>query len=172
MRGFPFAHELELSVRLTDAELAVEVKLAPTGDSAVPVAFGFHPYLTLPGLPRQEWHVELPVTRRMLLDERMLPTGRTEPVAFADGPLGERTFDDGFDELADNPEFVIAGAGRRVSLRFLEGYRFAQVYAPEASEFICFEPMTAPADPFADPRTAMAEPGSDYVARFAIAVEE
>src|SRR5262249_6152666 len=116
MRGFPFAHELELTAELTEAELGVAVKLTPTGDSAVPVAFGFHPYIQLPGLQRQEWHVELPVTRRMLLDERMLPTGRTEPVDFADGPLGERTFDDGFDGLADDPEFVIAGTRRRVSL--------------------------------------------------------
>ena len=30
----------------------------------------------------------------------------------------------------------------------LEGYRFAQAFAPSASQFISFEPMTAPVDPF------------------------
>ena len=34
----------------------------------VPVAFGYHPYLVLPGVPRAEWEVELPVDARLLLD--------------------------------------------------------------------------------------------------------
>jgi aldose 1-epimerase len=136
----------------------------------VPVAFGFHPLLRLPGLPRESWIVELPVTRRMELDERTLPTGRSEPVAIPTAPLGDRTFDDAFDGLADLPEFALSGGGRRLSLRFLEGYRFAQVWAPPDGEFIAFEPMTAPANPFESDRTLLAEPGSRYRASFEIRV--
>jgi galactose mutarotase-like enzyme len=171
MAGFPFPHVLELTAALSDRALEVGVELTPSGDSPVPVAFGFHPYLRLPGLERQRWHVELPVTSRMVLDDRMLPTGRSEPVRIAPAPLGDRTFDDAFDGLDDPAEFVLAGAGRRVSVGFLEGYRFAQVYAPPGSEFICFEPMTAPIDPFASDRTLLAEPGSSHRARFEIAVD-
>jgi hypothetical protein len=64
----------------------------------------------------------------------------------------------------------ISAAGRRVSLRFVEGYRFAQVYAPPKSGFICFEPMTAPVNPFESERTRWAEPGSAQRARFEIVV--
>jgi galactose mutarotase-like enzyme len=138
----------------------------------VPVAFGFHPYLRLPQLERRHWLVELPVTSRAVLDDRKLPTGRSEPVKILPSPLGDRTFDDHFDGLADPPEFALSGAGRRVSLRLVEGYRFAQVYAPPGSDFISFEPMTAPINPFEDPRTLLAEPGADYVARFEITAEE
>jgi galactose mutarotase-like enzyme len=53
---------------------------------------------------------------------------------------------------------------------FLEGYRFAQVYAPPGKDFIAYEPMTAPIDPFANDRTLLAEPGSRYRARFEIGV--
>ena len=74
------------------------------------------------------------------------------------------------DGLADPAEFAISGAGRRVSLRFVEGYRFAQVYAPRSSRFICFEPMTAPVNPFESERTRLVEPGSAYIARFEIVV--
>jgi galactose mutarotase-like enzyme len=56
--------------------LEIDVELAVTGDAPVPVTFGFHPYVTLPGLDRSQWLVELPVTSRMVLDERMLPTAR------------------------------------------------------------------------------------------------
>jgi aldose 1-epimerase len=86
------------------------------------------------------------------------------------GPLGDAGYDDAFDGLADPPEFVLAGAGRRVALRFLEGYRFAQVYAPPGASFISFEPMTAPINPFEDPRTILASPGSTYRARYEIVV--
>jgi hypothetical protein len=107
-----------------------------------------------------------------VLDDRKLPTGRSEPVNILPSPLGDRAFDDHFDGLADPPEFALSGAGRRVSLRLVEGYRFAQVYAPPGSDFISFEPMTAPINPFEDPRTLLAEPGADYVARFEITAEE
>lgn len=166
--GFPFPHVLELSVALSDDRIEIDAKLVPTSDSSVPVAFGFHPHLRVPGLRRERWMVQLPVTSRMQLDERMLPTGRSEPVRIPPGPLGDRTFDDAFDGLGDPPEFVVAGGGRRLSLRFLAGYRFAQVWAPPGSDFIAFEPMTAPINPFESDRTLLAGPGSSYRARFEI----
>jgi aldose 1-epimerase len=170
MAGFPFPHVLELSAELGDEQLEVATELTATGNVPVPVAFGFHPYLQLPRLSRAHWWVELPVTSRMELDERMLPTGRSEPVRIPPGPLGDADYDDAFDGLADAPEFVLAGGGRRVAVRFLEGYRFAQVYAPRGRDFISFEPMTAPINPFADDRTRLLAPGASYRARFAIAV--
>jgi galactose mutarotase-like enzyme len=170
MAGFPFPHLLELTVELYEDRMAIDTELVPTGEVPVPVAFGFHPYLRVPGLQRERWLLELPVTSRMELDEHMLPTGRSEPERIPPAPLGDRTFDDAFDGLADPPEFAVSGAGRRVSLLFAEGYRFAQVYAPPGSDFICFEPMTAPVNPFASDRTRLAEPGTRYAARFEIAV--
>jgi galactose mutarotase-like enzyme len=170
LAGFPFPHRLLLTAALFDDRLEIDTELVPTGDSPVPVAFGFHPYLRIPGLERSRWWVELPVTSRVVLDERMLPTGRTEPVRVPPGPLGDRTFDDSFDGFADPPEFVLAGNRRRLALRMLEGYRFAQVFAPPAGDFVSFEPMTAPVNPFQSPRTLLAEPGSAYRARFDITV--
>jgi galactose mutarotase-like enzyme len=168
--GFPFPHVLELAAELSDERLELATELTATGEVPVPVAFGFHPYLRLPDLPRERWWVELPVTSRMVLDARMLPTGRSEPVRIPAGPLGDADYDDAFDGLADPPEFILAGAGRRVALRFIEGYRFAQVFAPRGRQFVSFEPMTAPIDPFASRLTQVAEPGTSYRARFAISV--
>jgi galactose mutarotase-like enzyme len=171
MAGFPFPHRLELRAELSDERLEIATELIPTGDLPVPVAFGFHPYLRLPDLPRERWWVELPVTSRMVLDDRKLPIGRSEPVRIPPGPLGDADYDDAFDGLGDPPEFALAGGGRRVALRFLEGYRFAQVFAPRGRDFVSFEPMTAPIDPFAGDLTLMAQPGTNYRARFAIAVD-
>jgi aldose 1-epimerase len=171
IEGFPFPHLLELTATLDDERLRIETTLKPTHDCPVPVAFGFHPYVRIPDLPRREWLVELPVTSRMELDDRMLPTGRSAPVRILPGRLGDRAFDDAFDGLEHPAEFAISGAGRRISVRFGEGYRFAQVYAPPGSEFICFEPMTAPIDPFGSDLTLIAEPGTSYVASFSVAAQ-
>ena len=168
--AFPFPHALELTAELSDERLVIATELIATGDVPVPVAFGFHPYLRVPDVARERWWVQLPVTSRMVLDERMLPTGRSEPVQIPPGPLGDATYDDAFDALADPPEFVLAGAGRRVALRFLEGYRFAQVFAPRGRDFISFEPMTAPISPFESVLTQLAAPGTSYRAHFAISV--
>jgi aldose 1-epimerase len=170
--GFPFPHVLELGVQLSEDQLTIVTDLIATGDTPVPVAFGFHPYFRIPGLPREDWCVELPVTSRMVLDDRMLPTGESVPVHIPPGPLGDRTFDDAFDGLGEPPVFTLSGAGRRLRVRFGEGYRFAQVYAPPGRDFISFEPMTAPIDPFESECTLLLSPGDRYRARFDIAVQE
>src|SRR3954453_12978141 len=60
--AFPFAHALEMDVTLADAKLSGTTTLRAPGDTGVPVAFGYLPYFTLPGVPRADWEVELPVT--------------------------------------------------------------------------------------------------------------
>jgi galactose mutarotase-like enzyme len=170
--GFPFAHVLHLAVRIAEGRLEVVTALVATGADPVPVAFGFHPYLRLPGIERERWHLTLPVTSMMVLDERRLPTGESVPVHIPPAPLGDRTFDDAFDGLAEPADFELAGGGRRLRLRFVEGYRFAQVYAPPDSDVISFEPMTAPVDPFRSDRTLLLPPGGRHRARFDIAIED
>jgi galactose mutarotase-like enzyme len=143
---FPFPHRLELTVALAPRQLSVRLGVVPTGAEPVPIAFGFHPYLQLPGADRREWKIELPVRRRALLDECGLPTGEHEPISEGslDGALSERTFDDSFDGLAAAPVFSVADQRRSISIEFVSGWSAAQVFAPEGSQFICFEPMTAP----------------------------
>ena len=76
----------------------------------MPIAFGYHPFLRLPGVPRAEWEITLPVGDRLLLDERLVPTGERVAAGDLDGPLGERTFDDGSRSTPRGP-FVLEGGG-------------------------------------------------------------
>jgi aldose 1-epimerase len=144
LAAFPFVHVVGIDISLEAAALTIRTTVTPKRGEEVPISFGFHPYLRLPGLARERWEITLPVRRRLLLDERMIPTGRSEPFRCDREPLGERAFDDGFEELADPPTFVVSGGGRELAVTFLEGYPYAQVYSPAGAEFICFEPMTAP----------------------------
>jgi aldose 1-epimerase len=144
LRFFPFPHELRIDVRLDDSRMALTTTVDANQGVEVPVSFGFHPYFRLPGAPRQEWRIEVPVRERLLLDDRMIPTGARERAGELDGPLDERSFDDGYASLEPGRPFAVEKAGRRLEVRFDERFPFAQVYSPPGAEFICFEPMTAP----------------------------
>jgi aldose 1-epimerase len=171
--GFPFPHELAVDIVLRGRTLSIQTALRPTGDVAVPVSFGYHPYFALNRVPRPDWFVQLGVRRRALLDERGIPTGASEPADVAAGQLGERVFDDMFDQLADPAEFVLAGGGHRITVRFDTGYPVAQVYAPADQDVICFEPMTAPTNALVSdgPALTLVKPGGEYTARFSVVVE-
>ena len=142
--AFPFPHALELVIALRHDLLTFELTLIAGPERPVPAAFGWHPYLRIPGVPRERWEVTLPVVRQALLDGRGLPTGQTRPPAFRAGPLAEHAFDDLFPVLEQPAEFVVAGGDGALRLRFEAGFPCAQVYTPAGAEFICFEPMTAP----------------------------
>ena len=172
LEGFPFPHELRIDASLRGSTLTILTRITATGNMAVPVSFGFHPYLQLPDVPRADWHVELPVRSRLIADERLIPTGQTEPVEIKPGPLGDRTYDDGFTDLADPARFVLAGGGRRIAVDFVAGYRYAQVYAPPDDDLICFEPMTAPTNALVSGKDLqLVPPGEGRSATFAITVE-
>jgi galactose mutarotase-like enzyme len=172
LEGFPYPHELRIDASLRGSTLAIRATVTPNGNLAVPLSFGFHPYFVLPDVPRAEWHVELPVRSRLVTDERQIPTGETEPVHIEPGPLGERTFDDGYTDLADPPRFVLAGGGRRITLELLGGYRYAQVYAPDSDDLIAFEPMTAPTNALVSGADLqVVPPGESRSATFSVSVE-
>jgi len=169
MKEFPFEHRLEVAAELTDFTLTLTTTLTATGDRPVPVAFGYHPFLRLPGVPRENWRITLPVGDRLLVDERLIPTGERAAAGDLDGPLGERTFDDGFTYDGLRGPFVLEGGGRRIEVAFEAGYGYAQVFAPAVADVVCYEPMTAPADALRHAPVTVA-PGASYLARFSVSV--
>jgi galactose mutarotase-like enzyme len=170
---FPFVHRLEYRAHVSGRRLEIAVTLEATGDDPVPVSFGFHPYLRIPGGARAAAELTLPVQRRLVLDDSMIPTGETEPFDAGTRSLGDTTWDDGFRDLLSPATFVLKGRDAGVSLTFQHGYDFAQVFAPPGSDFVCFEPMTAPTNALVSgsPDLNVVAPGGRYEAAFEITVE-
>jgi aldose 1-epimerase len=149
LAAFPFPHRLTLEIEQTARHLSVATTLTPTSDQPVPVSFGFHPYLTLPGVPRERLVLRAPAMTRILTDERGLPTGEREfePAHPARGSaLGDAELDDHFTDLGPTPEFTLAGGGHELTMRFLEGYTHLQLFTPPGRPVVAIEPMTAPTD--------------------------
>jgi aldose 1-epimerase len=138
---FPFRHKVEMTATLLPESLTIET--AVIADDPVPVSFGFHPYFGIPNRPRAQWQLELPAMRRLVIDDRGIPTGKEESFDRLDTLLGELDLDAGFIVLDERPKFSLSAVGRRITLEFLENYRYAQVFAPKGKDFVALEPMTA-----------------------------
>jgi aldose 1-epimerase len=171
--AFPFPHLVALEATLSARSLRIATTVQATGAAAVPIAFGFHPYLRIPGIERAAWEVGLPARRRLELDERSLPTGRGEPANATRFALADAGFDDGFDGLDAGAAFSVSAGAREIRVVLERGYRAAQVFSPPGAPFICFEPMVAPANAFCSgDGLARVAPGGTFTAAFRIEVRQ
>jgi galactose mutarotase-like enzyme len=150
--------------------LTVRTAVTPTGDRAVPLCFGFHPYLQLPGARRDQWIIETPPLRHLRLDERGLPTGETARQQASIEQLSDKAFDEGYDDVAHGAVFAVSGADHRIEVHFELGYPAAQIFAPPGEDVVCFEPMAAPTDALRRGGYRSARPGESAVAQFSIRV--
>jgi aldose 1-epimerase len=174
LAAFPFPHRLTVTATAREATLAVATTLEATGGRPVPVAFGWHPYLRLPGAPRAAWRLLLPDRVHLDLDDRGLPTGKTADEPAETDPVGERTYDDlyalGLGAAARH--LGLEAAGRRLLVGYGQGYGHAQVFAPPGTEFVCLEPMTGPTAALAAGTTPLVDPGASFTAEFTVRVED
>lgn len=186
LRSFPFPHDLVLFAELSDLGLRVSVTIHATGDVEVPVSFGWHPYLVLPGVERRDLTLILPDREHLELNLRKLPTGTSTHEAAAAMQIGagerEVTFDDSYRLVGEGREartLAIEGAvsgvpdapRRRLSIELDDSYRYAQVYAPSGEAFVALEPMTAPTNALDSGDHQMVPPGESWTASFVIRLD-
>ena len=170
LASFPFPHLLTLDITLAERTLTVRTTVTPTAGAAVPLCFGYHPYLRIPEAPRAEWQIETPAMRARQVNAWGIPTGETTAHPAATEVLGDQFFDDGYDEVAPGAVFAVSGGGRRIEVCFVQGYPAAQIYAPGDDDVICFEPMAAPTDALSRGGYGCAQPGHPAAAVFTIQV--
>jgi len=171
LAAFPFPHVVVIEATVSGSALTVLTTVEATGDVPVPISFGYHPYLALPDVARDEILIGLPVRRQDLLDDRGIQTQKTKTVRPGVRPLAGRAFDDLYGDLSSPADFTLEGGGRVVAVHFAEGYPVAQVYAPPGEPFICFEPMTAPTNALVTGAgVAAVRSGDRFSARFSITV--
>jgi len=168
--AFPFPHRIEVAVTAHDDRLVVDTTVVPTGRRRVPIAFGWHPYLRVPGTPRAGWQLRLPSRRHLALDERGIPTGeeRKEPVEqeLVDG----RSLDELYELGRDHRLAFVGDDGASIELHAGAGYPYAQVWVPRGRPFAALEPMTQATNALAFGNPPLVEPGDAFTARFTLAV--
>ncbi len=168
---FPFRHRLSAEAVVDERGLTLTTTFTPTAAIRCRWRSATTRYLRLPDSSRQGWQVDLGAAERLVLDERMIPTGERVVLAERDFLLGERSLDDGLAALATPAQFLVSDGERSLSASFEAGYDWAQVYAPPGHDFICFEPMTAPANALRSHEgLRVLQPAEDHAASFTIAM--
>jgi len=170
LRAFPFPHVVTIEARLDERGLRLTTEVEPTGRAAVPISFCWHPYLRVPDAPRREWALRWPACERVMVDERVLPTGELVAQPAARSPLANRTFDDHY-ALGTDRRFSLSAGSHEVELRFGPTYPFAQLFVPARGDFAAIEPMTATIDALGRGSTPMVAAGDRFRAWFTIACD-
>ena len=170
LASFPFPHLLTQQVTLADRTLTIETIVMPTTAASVPLCFGYHPYLRIPGVPRKEWLLQTPTMRHLPVDNWGIPTGATEDWTGATEPLGNSVYDDGFDQVPAGAVFALSGGDHRIEVKYEKGYSAAQIFAPRNDDVVGIEPMAAPTDSLRRGNYRSAAAGKPETARFSIKV--
>ena len=170
LSSFPFPHVVTLDIVLSDRALSIETTITPTTSASVPLCFGFHPYLTIPGVPRSQWRLQTPPLRHLPVDNWGIPTGVTEDWPAQSEELGDRAIDSGFDEVPQGAVFTLSGGDRRVEVILDHGYQAVQLFAPGNDDVVCIEPMAAPTNALRKGGYNVAVPGRPASAKFTIRV--
>lgn len=170
LAAFPFPHKLTVDVTLLERTLTVRTTVTPTTGASVPLCYGYHPYLQIPGVPRAQWRVQAPAMRHLPVNAWGIPTGVTQERPARDQVLGETFIDSGYDEVPPGAVFTVSGGDRRIEVVFEKGYPAGQVFAPGNDDVICFEPMAAPTDALRQGGYRVARPGEPDESVFAIRV--
>lgn len=157
--GYPWTVDLHVLYDLSADGLVVTQTATNLSSEPAPYASGAHPYLRV-GEAIEDLELHLPAHERIVVDDRLLPTG-TAPV---DGDhdftsprrLGDVELDTGFGALTHvdgraTTTLVDPATSRGVALWVDEHHRWLQVFTPPSAgprPGIAVEPMTAPADAF------------------------
>ncbi|MFC4912696.1 aldose 1-epimerase family protein [Actinomadura gamaensis] len=177
--GYPFRLDIMADYTLdADHGLTITVTSVNHGRVAAPYGHGAHPYLSV-GQPIDECTVQVPGSRYLPVDERMVPSGPPEPVEgtdydLRDGPrLGSRQIDRAFTDIARDEAgrawVHLSGTDRRTSCWLDRTHPWVEVYTaddvpPEQRrQGLGVEPMTCPPNALASGADLIRlEPGATH----------
>jgi aldose 1-epimerase len=148
MANWPFAHEYEMTYKLTDGVLEVSTTVRNVSAEPMPIVLGFHPYFVIPDVPRTEASAHVAARKHVETTTQLLATGELTPNELPDQvSLKDHTFDDGFTDLIRDNDghaiFSVQARAKKIEVIYGPKYQVAVVFAPPGQNFICFEPMTA-----------------------------
>lgn len=193
--AYPFDLRLEVGYTLLPHGLEVATTATNIGWRPLPFGLGFHDYLAAGAGGADAFRVDLHAGRRLLLDDRLLPTGDEQDIAgtpygvLAAGvgdaqPIGPLRLDDcltGLERGADGrwQAEVVRGEGPYDTLTLWAdaSFEWLMVYTGDTLEpadrrrALAIEPMTCPPNAF---RTGVGlvslEPGESFAARWGLEV--
>jgi aldose 1-epimerase len=147
---FPFMHTLEMTHRLDNDGIEVNLKVINLDEKKLPLSFGFHPYFNCENYQREEILVNIPFQNHVETDKFLLPTGEFHDIGdfITEGTfqLKKLFLDDGFVNRISGEHPFFETNDYKVEVVFDDEYQCCVVYAPtsEDKKYLCIEPMVVP----------------------------
>jgi len=184
--GYPFVLALAVEYTLDESGLSVRMEATNRGERPCPFGAGAHPYLSMGTATIDVCHLRVPGARRLLSDERSLPTG-AEAVAGsaydfrAPREIGSAQLDTCYVDLVRDDDgrartvLRDPAGGRGVTLWQDERFPYLMVFTgdtlPQARrrQGLAVEPMTCPPDAFnSGDGLVVLEPGETFRASWGV----
>jgi aldose 1-epimerase len=166
---FPFPHLLHLRAEMTGSSLCISAEVEAAGSVPVPVCFGYRVYLRREQPGRDT--IVLPARRRVVTDQRLLPTGATEPLEMSASTLGCDELDEVFVLGADR-RLTVASAARRLTVESLTGFPLAHVRTLACEPHVMVEALTAAPDALSRNLFPLATVGRPYQAALRVSADD
>ncbi|MGA2519821.1 MAG: aldose 1-epimerase family protein [Acidimicrobiales bacterium] len=184
--GYPWQLALTMEYRLGRDGLSVTAGATNIDRVAVPFGIGFHPYLAVSSSTIDTASLLVPARRRLVTDERGLPTSSTA-VAGSEYDfrtprwVGTTRLDTAFTDLQPDPDGLVRvdlddPGGRGVTLWMDDSFDYVMLYTGDTLEpperrrsAVAVEPMTCPPDAFRSGQDLLRlEPGGSWTGRWGI----
>ncbi len=175
--GYPFQYKLSVKYNLAiNGKVKVDTYIENMSDKSIPVAEGWHPYFSIPGLA-DEFNLVIPAVKFINVDENKVPNGTSELIEGGNGlevNLRNKCMDNCF-LLKNNgspANTILYNEEKKYSLNVWQEtgigkYNFIQVYIPPMRNTIAIEPMTSNIDAFNNKdHLIILEPGEKWNASF------
>jgi aldose 1-epimerase len=161
--GYPFALGLTTRWSVSESGLRADHTAVNLGTSRAPFGLGAHPYLRVRDEELDNLVLHLPASKRLLVDERLLPTGTERVVGTAldftsPRPVGSLELDTTFTDLTRDADGIArirlaSEDGSGVELWQDKSFGWTQVYSgigPSGAvrQTLAIEPMSCPPDAF------------------------
>ncbi len=155
-QGYPFCLSLRVEYRLDLSGFHLRMTTKNTGSGPAPLAFGWHPYFTLPGGKADAWTLRHDGRAYAPVGPDLLPTGVLSSVA-------NTPFDFTQGRFLGNSQLDIALVASRESACLSFGpsaiqvtadmppFAYTQLFIPPQRDSIAIEPITAVTDSFNRP---------------------
>ena len=180
MELFPHRHQLRITFEVGPGCLRATTVVEADGGDDVPISFGWHPYLAIPGVTHDHLELEVSDLQRVRLDDRGLPLRSAtddllcDPPHAVGGSLAGRSFDDLYRiEREDGASYGLIGPDAVIRVRCDDQWNFLQIYSPSDGDFACIEPMTGAVAALSDGDDHPVLPAGDRMsASFELSVHE
>lgn len=152
--GYPFCLDVSMTYYLTTKGFECKTVVKNCGADKIPFGDGWHPYIKSAGKV-DNFYLSIPSNKRVVVNKKMIPTGKIMPFQQQSNKIGQRKFDTGF-KLNKNKGIAtteIYNKKENVKICVWQEtgknkYNYLQIFIPPARQSIAVEPMTGNTDAF------------------------